>query len=300
MNRIDIAPFEFQLFLEVAASRNFSRAAEMCGLSQPAVSRAIVRLEQRLNVRLFDRTSRQIVLTPHGEAFLPIARRVIHDLTVSLDELRSYVSSVVGHVSIAALPSLAFSFLPDVISGFHKDFPAVTIEILDTFKQNVASAVAKGEVDFGISAELDETEPHLEYRHLKTDRFRAVVQLGHPLAKRKSITWDELLNHPFIAMRERTSVRSLTDRVFQNINPEKRPVLETSHPSTAGAMIAAGLGVTALPDLTLPLVAHRQLKIIDLQGPILERRISIISRRNRTLPHLAGMLYNRFLKSDDT
>ena len=169
MNRIDVSPFEIQVFLEVAASGSFSRAAETSGLSQPAVSRAIGRLEQRLNIRLFDRTTRQVVLTPHGQTFLPIARRVVRDLTVSLDELGSYVSSVVGHVTVAALPSVAATLLPEALRRFHADYPAVTIAILDSFQDNVAGAVARGEADFGLSVQPPPRQGWISRRWSRTD-----------------------------------------------------------------------------------------------------------------------------------
>lgn len=288
MKRIDISPFEVQVFLEVAASGSFSRATETSGLSQPAVSRAIGRLEQRLNIRLFDRTTRQVVLTPHGEAFLPIARRVVRDLTVSLDEIGSYVSSVVGHVTVAALPSVAATLLPYALRGFHRDFPAVTIAILDSFQDNVAGAVARGEADFGLSV-TPAGGMRLDFQPLVEDRFFAVMHQDDPLAG-DAVRWADLFAKPFIAMRSMTSVRRLTDQVATDLGLSVDPAMQASHPATAGAMIQAGLGVTALPELTLKLLSADNLVLAPLIDPVVSRPLGILTRSGRTLPHLAQTL----------
>jgi len=288
MKRIDISPFEVQVFLEVAASGSFSRATETSGLSQPAVSRAIGRLEQRLNIRLFDRTTRQVVLTPHGEAFLPIARRVVRDLTVSLDEIGSYVSSVVGHVTVAALPSVAATLLPDALRGFHRDFPAVTIAILDSFQDNVAGAVARGEADFGLSV-TPAGGMRLDFQPLVEDRFFAVMHQDDPLVG-DEVRWVDLFAKPFIAMRSMTSVRRLTDQVATDLGRSIDPAMQASHPATAGAMIQAGLGVTALPELTLKLLSADNLVLAPLIDPVVSRPLGILTRSGRTLPHLAQTL----------
>lgn len=289
MRRIDISPFEIQIFLEVAATGNFSRTAETTALSQPAVSRAINRLEQRLNMRLFDRTTRQVALTPFGEAFLPIAKRVVHDLTVSLDEVTSYVEGGSTHVSIAALPSAAARILPDPLRRFHRDHPAVTIDIIDGFKGSIAESVTRAEADFGISVEA-EAAPHLGFSPLARDRFFAVLHRGHELAAREVLTWAELFQSPVIAMRAMTSVRQLTDQLLRDLEQAGSYAHEATHPATAGAMIEAGLGVTALPELTLELLPKGNLVFAPLVEPALYRDLGILFRRGRTLHPLAVRL----------
>lgn len=289
MKRIDISPFEIQIFLEVAATGNFSRTSETMALSQPAVSRAINRLEQRLNLRLFDRTTRQVVLTPFGEAFLPIAKRVVHDLTVSLDEMTSYVTGGSTHLAIAALPSVAARILPAPLRRFHIDFPSVTIDILDSFKGNVSEAVTRAEADFGISVET-EAAPHLGFSPLVRDRFFAVLHHDHPLAAQAELSWADLLQSPLIAMRTMTSVRQLTDQLLRDLGQVGGYAHEATHPATAGAMIEAGLGVTALPELTLELLPRGNLVFRPLNAPELCRDLGIIFRRGRTLHPLAQKL----------
>ncbi|WP_199260385.1 LysR substrate-binding domain-containing protein [Paracoccus binzhouensis] len=228
------------------------------------------------------------MLTPRGQAFLPIARRVVRDLTVSLDELGSYVSSVVEHVTLAALPSVAATQLPDALRRLHADYPAVTIAILDSFRDNVAGAVARGEVDFGLSVRPPPTA-RLDFAPLVEDRFFAVLHREDALAAAE-VRWSDLFARPFIAMRGMTSIRRLTDRVAADLGLTVEPALQASHPATAGAMIQAGMGVSALPELTLKLLPADNLAMRPLTAPLVTRSLGILTRSGRTLPHLARAL----------
>lgn len=291
MQRIDISPFEIQLFLEVARSRSFVGTAQMAGLTQPSVSRAIGRIEERIGARLFDRGSRHVELTPQGAAFLPIAKRIVHDLTTALDEVAQHLAGESGHVSIAALPSAAAVLLPPAILALRLAAPRATVQVVDTYLSNVSAAVAEGEVDFGIAVEPDPAQ-RLDFTPICEDRFVALLPAGHPLAAAETVDWDALRREPFIAMREMTSVRALTDRA---LGPDTGPpAFEAAHPATAGALVEAGLGVTALPEMTMRLIVARDVVIRPLTGPALSRSLGIVTRRGRTLSkiaeQLAGML----------
>lgn len=290
MQRIDLSPFEIQIFLEVARSGSFVQTAQVAGLTQPSVSRAIARIEERLGARLFDRSSRSVVLTPQGEAFLPIARRIVHDLTTSLDEVSQHLAGEVGHVTVAALPSAAAVLLPPAIGALREAVPLATVQIVDSYLGNVARAVADGEADFGIAVPPDPTLP-LDFELLSEERFLALLPQND---RRKAVTWADLRAGPFIAMRRMTSVRHLTDAAFgTNIPP---PAFEASHPATAGALVAAGLGISALPEMTMHLIATTGIRALPLTDPEVIRPIGLLFRRNRTLSplakRLAGILQN--------
>lgn len=294
MQRIDLSPFEIQLFLEVARSRSFVGTAQAAGLTQPSVSRAIGRIEERIGARLFDRGSRHVDLTPQGAAFLPIARRIVHDLTTSMDEVAQQLAGESGHVAIAALPSAAVVLLPAAIRALMAEMPRATVQVADTYLSNVATAVAEGEVDLGIAVEPDPAL-RLDFTPICEDRLVAVLPADHPLAARKSLDWADLRDAPFIAMREMTSVRALTDRAFGADAPP--PAFQAAHPATAGALVEAGLGVTALPEMTMRLIVATDVAIRPLTGPVLSRTMGLMARRGRTLSPVAAQLA-RILKAD--
>ena len=287
MKRIDVSPFEVQLFLEVADSLSFIQTAIVAGMTQPSVSRAIGRIEERLGARLFDRSSRHVALTPQGQAFLPIARRIVHDLTASLDELAQHIAGEIGHVTVAALPSAAAVMLPGAISSLRQAAPLATVQVIDSYLENVAEAVSVGAADFGIAVRPDPSLP-LDFEVLREELFVAIVPEGHPLSRHGHVTWDDLRAHPFITMRSMTSVRQLTDTAFGSNRPE--PAFEASHPATAGAMVAAGLGVSALPRMTMHLIAPKGICMLPLVEPKVMRQVGLVMRRNRSLSPLAERL----------
>lgn len=297
MRRIDLAPFEIQIFLEVAECRSFRAAADRCQLSQPAVSRAVSRIESRLGTRLFDRTSRFVSLTPQGKAFLPIAKRIVRDLTTSLDELGSYCSGNEGHVVVAALPSVAASFLPEAIRDVMRDHPGVTVSIVDTLLEGVAAAVAQGDVDFGLAVEPAPGSSPVMFEPVVSDRFVAVLRSDHDLARREELSWADFESNPFVAMAGTTSVRALTDAAFRSARLTVSPAFEVSHLASAVALVAAGLGITALPELTLNAVRQDDLVARPLRDPVRERTIGILLRANRTLSPAAEILKARLAGS---
>ncbi|MGH6859103.1 MAG: LysR family transcriptional regulator, partial [Phyllobacterium sp.] len=141
MKRIDLTPFELQIFLKVQGSGSFRAAADAFGLSQPAISRAIARIEERVGTKLLDRDSRNVALTPQGSAFVPLAARLINDLEASLDELGAFLGAERGRVTVAALPSIAVSVLPAALAHFKKSNPGIVVRIVDTLLDEVTSVV---------------------------------------------------------------------------------------------------------------------------------------------------------------
>ncbi|WP_416356831.1 LysR family transcriptional regulator [Aureimonas phyllosphaerae] len=295
MKRIDLSPFELQVFLVLVETGSFRAVAHHFALSQPAVSRAVARIEQRIGARLFDRTSRSVALTPQGEALLPIARRVIHDLTTSLDEITQSLSAIGGHVAIAALPSIASAILPPLFARLRRDDPEIRLSIIDTLLDGVTGAVAQGEVDFGIAVEPSRRLPDLVFEPLTTDRFVAVLSARHALISLPDLSWADLATHPVVAMRSLTSVRQLTDEGFASAGCAVVPAFEVSHLASAGALVAAGLGVTALPELALKAFDTEGIVTRPLTAPVVHRAICLVQRRGRTLSPTAALVRQRLL-----
>ncbi len=234
-----------------------------------------------------------MVLTPQGEALLPIARRVIHDLTTSLDEISQSLSAIGGHVAIATLPSIASAILPSLFAELRRDDPGIRLSIVDTLLDGVTGAVAQGEVDFGIAVEPSRRLPDLVFEPLTTDRFVAVLSARHVLARRRELNWADLAPHPIVAMRSMTSVRQLTDEGFASAGCAVVPAFEVSHLASAGALVAAGLGVTALPELALKAFDTGEITTRPLNTPVIHRAICLVQRRGRTLSPTADLVRRR-------
>jgi LysR family carnitine catabolism transcriptional activator len=135
----------------------------------------------------------------------------------------------------------------------------------------------------GLTASAGDGSGRLVFRRMLADSFHAVAAAGGPLDDRAEVSWEELLALPFIAMAPGTSVRDLTEAAVMQMGGVLRPRFEVSHLATAGALVAEGLGVTALPSLTLPVIGGGALVVRPLRAPVIARRIGLVHLAGRSL-----------------
>ena len=142
---------DLQAFVAVAETGNFRKAAELVHISQPAFSRRIEKLEEALGVRLLDRNTRRVELTAVGREFARKSRSLLDELDATLLGIQEVAATRMGEVTVACVPSAAFYFLPQVIQRYHAEYPNIRVKILDASANEVLSAVARGEADFGLN-----------------------------------------------------------------------------------------------------------------------------------------------------
>ncbi|WP_413205312.1 LysR family transcriptional regulator [Rhodospirillum sp. A1_3_36] len=282
MKRINLDLFELQVFLRLAEARGFGVVAEDVGLSGPALSRMVARIEGRVGARLFDRDTRNVALTPQGVALRRAATRILGETEDAMREFTGFLEAARGRVTLAGLPSVTAGVLPSLVARFTRDHPDVEIHIEDSLSDGVVSAVSEGRADLGFTAGMMDSSDRLSFRPLFQDPF---VALGTPefLAEDRAYSWMELLGYPFIAMARGTSVRALTEAAVAQTGGMLHARFEVSHLTTAGALVAAGLGVTALPTMTLPVLGRPELVIRSLGSPSMIRRIGLVWATGRTL-----------------
>lgn len=264
-----------EVFCAVARTRSFTRAAEALHVSQPVVSRTVRELERSLGVDLFTRTTRSVSLTPPGEELLELAGDLLDRFERTLDRFAAYCQGDYGRIVVATLPSIAASYLPPIVVGFLADNPGMRIEILDVTATEAARAVESGAADLAIGSPA--ATPSLRSDVLVRDRFVAVLAERHPLAARRSLTWATLADEPFIAMSVGSSVRDLTDRAMAEARVSPTNVVEARNIATAGGIIAAGLGVSAFPELVLPLLVSSAIVTRPLRAPVVHRDIAVVA-----------------------
>ena len=265
-------------FLSLAETRSFTAAAEALGVSQPTLSRTIQALEAATGTKLFDRDTRSIALTSAGLEFLMIARRLTNEMESAAREFREVAHGERGRLTIAALPSIAAVILPGAIARFRLAHPAVDIIIHDGLSEPVLAMVADGRADAGITVRPP-TSTRLVYRMLLADRFCLVGRRDRP--DEGAVPWAILAQEPFIAMSPASSVRTMTDAAFLQAGISPVPRFECAQLSTTGGLVAAGLGITALPRLAIALIAGHDLVVRPLVKPLLQRSIGIVVRASR-------------------
>lgn len=277
-------------FTEVAATLNFAGAARRLNISQPALTRTIKLLEQDLGAKLFDRTSRRVQLTPAGSEVLPIVQRLLRDVEAAANDMSSFVSGARGTIRIASIPTLAGALLPIAISAFKADYPDVRFHLDDILSAPVAEKVASGEADFGVTT-LSSPDQRLHYRPMLQEPVGLVCRRDDPLAAQPRLTWSDLTARPFIAMAPDTSLRRITDAAFLHAGVSVEPLFGCGIVASVLQLVRAGLGVTALPRLSVLEPDESELVWRALQNPAMSRESGVITRNGYTLaPTVAQFL----------
>ena len=298
MKRINVDLFELQAFARLAELRSFRAAAEELGLSGSALSRLVARVEDKLGTRLFDRDTRNVSLTPQGEALRHLTGRILNEAATALTEFDAYLAARRGRVTLAGLPSVTASLLPKIVARFVALHPEVEVSIIDALSDGVVAAVLEGRADLGFTAGASDSSGRLSFQPLVEDDFVAIGPHAGPLLEDRVHVWRELAEQPFIAMALGTSVRAFTDAACAQAGLTMRPRFEVAHLATAGALVAAGLGITALPSLTLPVLGRGPFIVRRLEAPLMMRKIGIVQATGRTLSPSARA-FHRLLASTD-
>ena len=251
-------------------------------MSQPALSRAVQQMEAAIGRRLFDRTTRSVVLTPTGRELLPIAERLVAEFDGSFGELARFVDGRRGRIVVAALPSIAAVLLPPAIARHREGHPEVDVAILDGLSGIVLDAVAEGRADMGPTIRPS-PRATLAYRPLLSDEFGLVCRPDDELAGEGPLPWTAFEGRPFVAMAPESSVRQMTDAAFLQAGLAIPPLYGCAFLGTTGHLVAVGLGVTALPRLTLPLLGRLGLVWRRLERPVMRRQMGVVTRAGRTL-----------------
>lgn len=282
---------QLRAFLAVAGHRHFRRAADALHLTQPAVSRLIADLETELDVRLFDRSTREVVPTEAGRYLEQAVSRVLDELDGVLAHARTQADPLRGRVRIAAVPTVSAGLVPACIALCAARHPSLDILLRDQNQAQVLDAVRGGEVDFGLTVE-PATREEFDAETILRDPFRLVCRDDHALAARSSVTWPMLVDEPLVLLDYASGSRRLIDAAFAERRLSMQVALEVGHPYTAFRMVEAGLGVTVTPALSLDAV-RPGLTVLRLE-PEVRREVTLLRRRARSLSPPAQTVWDTF------
>ncbi len=286
-----------QAFVAIAESGGFRRAAEKLGLSQTAVSRRLQGLEATLGEALLTRTTRSIALTKAGATLLPDAERLLREMEMCLDRVRSRRQPRREDVSIAVLPTLAGSLLPPLLAEFCADRPHVSIRLLDGSATEIDTALREGQADLAVTLIRPSLGGDLSAEPLLSEPMLLVCPQDHPLARAPAVPWRALQGERLIAIHRQSGNRALVDAAAAGLNftPDWRH--EVHHMATAITWVAAGLGLAVLPRMAVAATAGARVVARPLVAPEVIRQIGLIRRRGVVLPgaaeRLAGFLRDR-------
>lgn len=276
---------ELHAFVLVADAKNFRIAAEQSFISQPALSRRIQSAESKLGARLLDRNTRQVTLTPSGMELLPIAKRIVFEFNHSLSDLSEFIAGNKGNVAIACLPSFAASILPRAMVAFRRTHPRVSITLKPVDAKSVLDMVLDGHANFGISIPPPPGDEFVFDPFLSDDELVLICSKSDPLALQDFVDWTIFLERPFITSGRDSSITPVIDTALaQNLgSAELTPEYEVANISVLGMVVAEGLGIAAVPRLSLRLIDTKHLKILPFRGKRAIREVGIITLRKRSV-----------------
>lgn len=285
---------QLRAFVTVSDTGAFARAAERLHVTPSGLSMLVRQLEEQLGLRLFYRNTRTVRLTEAGSEFLPLASKTLRDLESAVAASRSLAQLKRGRVTIAASIVAAATLLPWALRTFAADHPGIQCVIRDGFEEDIRDQVRSGEVDLGIGTLIDD-EPGLAQTSLFQDHLVALLGEGHPLQSKRAVTWRELARFPVIALTARSPSRTLADTAFRAAGVTIEPAYEASFSSTVISMVAAGLGVAALPVNVRQVAKRVRVHARLLVRPTVQRRLGILERSDAE-PSPAAVAFRRFLE----
>jgi LysR family carnitine catabolism transcriptional activator len=289
---MDLTLHQLEIFVSVARARSFTKAAAELVLSQPVISRTVGEVENKLRTPLLTRTTRSVELTEAGAEFLDVATEILDSYRRGLDRFAAYQAGERRQVTVALLPSIAAVVLPSALAGYLADHPEVQVRLADGTNEQVLALLRAGDADLAIT-EVSPASAGLRVEHLLDDPFVAVLPLGHRLVERDTLSWSDFAGESFIAFSRDSSIRRLADIGLAQSGVEPRQQLETRTVATAGGMIAAGLGVSAMPALVLPLLSATPVVTRPLVGPVVTRKIAVHLRAGERTPATVQRLVDR-------
>lgn len=279
---------QLRAFLAVARLRHFRRAAESLHLTQPAISRHIADLEAELDVRLFDRNTREVVPTDAGRYLQGAVERLLDELEGVLAHVHSESERRHGKVRVASVPTLSAGLMPASIAACARDYPQLTVQLHDQAQTLVLDSVRNGEVDFGVAIEPADQES-FDTETILRDPFVLVCRADHSFAALHEVPWKKLRGQPLVLLDQTSGSRRLIDRQLAAQRIDTDVAQQAGHTLTAFRMVEAGLGVSITPQLSLPAPAGL---IVRPLVPVAHRAVTLVRRRHRSLSPVAEVVWN--------
>lgn len=281
---------QIEVFLAVARTMSFSQAAKLCHLSQPALSANVKRLEESLGARLFDRHTRKVSLTAVGQEFVNVASTLTENMELALVRMQDFVAGKRGRLVVAAAPSMAASFVPEVMAGFVKDHPNIDVELHDELSDVCIEMVRSGAADIAL-APLKSKAEDLDQIELFRDHLVVICRAGHALSQHALIRWRDVQPYAHVVMNQSSSVRQLIDAEYARHGIKLRPAFEVAQVGTMLGLIAADLGVGELPESLIQRVDMKGLEYRRISSKAAYRTICAITFRSRSpTPAIAPFL----------
>jgi DNA-binding transcriptional LysR family regulator len=233
-------------FRVVARLQHISRAATELGITQPALSRAIARLERDVGVKLFVRRGRTIALTRYGSAFLRHAERALDAIDTGVREIGDLAGADAALVSLGFLRTLGAAMVPELVRAFRAEHPDVRFAFTQNNGVALEALLVAGEVAMTLTVGPPK-QAALRWERVTTQRFVLIVPPEHRLAKRVSVKLGDLREETFLSFKPGHAVREFTDELCRRVGFVPAIAFEGDESNSIRGFVNAGFGIALVP-----------------------------------------------------
>jgi LysR family transcriptional regulator, hydrogen peroxide-inducible genes activator len=272
---------DLRYFVALADTRHFGKAAERSFVSQPTLSAQIKKLETYLGVQLIERQPRKVTLTETGAKILPLARRILQESDEIVSMARNEHDPLSGKLKVALIPTIGPYLLPVVARKLRKQLPRLKLMLYEHQTQPLLDKLRAGDIDLGILA-LPVPLDGLEARPLYDESFTLAVPTNSPLSKKTSVKVDDLNGETLLLLEDGHCLRDQALDVCSRIDVKESEDYRATSLETLRQMVAAGLGITLLPELATrgPFGSGQGLVVKQFARPVPSRNVGAVWRKS--------------------
>lgn len=270
---------QLSFLVALAEQKNFSRAAETVFVTQSTLSAGIKELENLLGAALVERTKRMVRLTPLGEAVVKQSEIILSEINNLVELVKGAAEPLTGEVRLGAIPTIGPFVLPRALPELKKKYPGLKLFLREGQTEDTLNHLRKGNLDVGLIA-FPYPTPGLSVDLIGNDTFLLVCPPGHPMARKKEVSVDEIAHDQLLLLEEGHCLRDHALSVCHIHNLEAPEQFKATSLETLVLMVAEGLGLTLVPSLAIRagLLKGKNLKAVTLKGAGAGRKIGLCWR----------------------
>jgi LysR family hydrogen peroxide-inducible transcriptional activator len=265
---------QLRYLVEVANTRNFTRAARDCHVTQPTLSHQIKKLEEEIGEPLFQRRKKGAFLTPLGERIFEHARAILGTVESVRQEASAFSTKIQGRLRIGIIPTVAPYYLPRLLSACRRKHPGITFQVTEEPTENLLASMRSGALD-AVILSPPVLGDDLILKDLFEDEFLLALPPKHALTRGKSVRLADTMPFPMILMNDAHCLRGQTLHLCKRAGFTPQVFIQSAQLDTVLAMVEAGLGISLIPRSARHSFRHRKVIFRSLHPEKVSRRVSL-------------------------
>lgn len=273
---------DLQYLVAVAKHRHFGKAAKASFVSQPTLSTQLKKLEETLGVQLFERTNKQVMITPKGKIIIDQAQVILREVAVLKEQAKLASDPLSGSFRLGIIPTVCPYLLPRIMPLISQALPKLEILLIEDKTIQLLENLSKGHIDAAILAlPLPMHDHHLHYQALYREPFHLALPVGHKLGRKKEVTLANLNNELLLLLEDGHCMTEQVQEICNRISVQEKINFRATSLETLRLMVAQGSGLTLLPELAIHTQSKPDPKTITVpfKAPAPSRVIALLWRK---------------------